>query len=235
MGPSFFSSLLPPVPYSNPSFRGIPFVYEIRVLLDWTITKTTLTLYEWLKFEDIFSELFLVKCRIVVEENEGRAIGAPQKTWYVALFSLPSTLFSLPSSLFPLPSSLFPLPSSLFPLPFSLFPLPSSLFLLPSSLFPPSLLLAPSPSHLPSLIPVRYKILAGGGIVFLIVVLLWGTLLPFMSGTSFGTPNKIEGVRQDEEGWREKSEKTRVQKKKSEILWKFLKIYKPLGEPQIQC
>lgn len=30
--------------------------------------------------------------------------------------------------------------------------------------------------------------------MFLIVALLWGTLLPFMSGTSFGTPNKIEGV-----------------------------------------
>jgi len=44
-------------------YRSIPFVYEIRAILDWTLTATTLTLYEWLKMEDIFAELFLVKCR----------------------------------------------------------------------------------------------------------------------------------------------------------------------------
>lgn len=44
-------------------YRSIPFVYEIRSILDWTLTPTTLTLMEWLKFEDIFAELFLVKCR----------------------------------------------------------------------------------------------------------------------------------------------------------------------------
>lgn len=70
-----------PIPFLAKSVRAIPFVYEIRTLLDWTVTRTTLTLYEWLKFEDIFSELFLVKCRIVVEEKEGRSVGAPQLTW----------------------------------------------------------------------------------------------------------------------------------------------------------
>jgi len=79
-----------------------------------------MTLYEWLKFEDIFSELFLVKCRIVVEERTARKIGEAHQLWY--------------------------------------------------------------------------RIYAGGGIVLLIVILLWGTLLPFMSGTTFGKPNQVDAV-----------------------------------------
>lgn len=46
-------------------YRAIPFLYEVRCILDWTLTRTALTLYEWLKLEDIFAELFLVKCRSV--------------------------------------------------------------------------------------------------------------------------------------------------------------------------
>lgn len=62
-------------------YRGIPFAYELRTFLDWTVTKTTLTWYEWLKFEDIYSELFTVKCRINVERTTVRRVGDPQPTF----------------------------------------------------------------------------------------------------------------------------------------------------------
>jgi hypothetical protein len=67
-------------------FRAIPFAYEIRTFLDWAITPSTLSIYEWLKFEDIYAELFLVKCRLVVEKAEARPFGQVQPLWYVRVF-----------------------------------------------------------------------------------------------------------------------------------------------------
>lgn len=63
-------------------YRAIPFVYELRTLLDWTITKTSLTFFEWLKLEDIYANLFLVKCRVSQDKVWERNVGDPQ-AWYV--------------------------------------------------------------------------------------------------------------------------------------------------------
>jgi len=102
-------------------YRAIPFAYEIRTFLDWAITPSTLSIYEWLKFEDIYAELFLVKCRLVVEKAEARPFGQVQPLWY--------------------------------------------------------------------------KILAGGGVIVLLVCILWIPLLPFMSGISgLGDENPVESV-----------------------------------------
>lgn len=43
-------------------YRAIPFVYELRTLLDWICTPTTLIFYEWLVVEDIYTELYNRKC-----------------------------------------------------------------------------------------------------------------------------------------------------------------------------
>ncbi|XP_027349564.1 piezo-type mechanosensitive ion channel homolog [Abrus precatorius] len=43
-------------------YRALPFLYELRCVLDWSCTKTSLTMYDWLKLEDIHASLFLVKC-----------------------------------------------------------------------------------------------------------------------------------------------------------------------------
>ncbi|KAL3516156.1 hypothetical protein ACH5RR_023058 [Cinchona calisaya] len=43
-------------------YRALPFLYELRCVLDWSCTTTSLTMYDWLKLEDIHSSLFLVKC-----------------------------------------------------------------------------------------------------------------------------------------------------------------------------
>ncbi|KAJ4772325.1 piezo-type mechanosensitive ion channel component [Rhynchospora pubera] len=43
-------------------YRALPFLYELRCVLDWSCTTTSLTMYDWLKLEDIYASLFLVKC-----------------------------------------------------------------------------------------------------------------------------------------------------------------------------
>ena len=43
---------------SATAYTAIPFLYELRCLLDWTCTQTTLTLFEWLTFEEIRLTLF---------------------------------------------------------------------------------------------------------------------------------------------------------------------------------
>ncbi|XP_017436238.1 piezo-type mechanosensitive ion channel homolog isoform X2 [Vigna angularis] len=45
-------------------YRAIPFLYELRCVLDWSCTTTSLTMHDWLKLEDIHSSLFLVKCDV---------------------------------------------------------------------------------------------------------------------------------------------------------------------------
>ncbi|XP_058752948.1 piezo-type mechanosensitive ion channel homolog isoform X1 [Vicia villosa] len=47
-------------------YRAIPFLYELRCVLDWSCTTTSLTMYDWLKLEDIHASLFLVKCDAVL-------------------------------------------------------------------------------------------------------------------------------------------------------------------------
>ncbi|KAF3794554.1 Piezo-type mechanosensitive ion channel-like protein [Nymphaea thermarum] len=43
-------------------YRVLPFLYELRCVLDWSCTSTSLTMYDWLKLEDIYASLYLVKC-----------------------------------------------------------------------------------------------------------------------------------------------------------------------------
>lgn len=40
----------------------MPFLYELRTFMDWVCTDTTMTLFDWLKMEDIFSNIFFIKC-----------------------------------------------------------------------------------------------------------------------------------------------------------------------------
>ncbi|XP_015749151.1 PREDICTED: piezo-type mechanosensitive ion channel component 1-like [Acropora digitifera] len=43
-------------------FQAIPFLLELRSVLDWVCTDTTLTLYHWLKMEDIYANIYVLKC-----------------------------------------------------------------------------------------------------------------------------------------------------------------------------
>lgn len=50
---------------SPPPAQAVPFLYELRALLDWTCSATPLNWYQWLKLEDIRASLFVEECRCV--------------------------------------------------------------------------------------------------------------------------------------------------------------------------
>ncbi|XP_043655124.1 piezo-type mechanosensitive ion channel component [Drosophila teissieri] len=43
-------------------YMEIPFLYILRTMLDWVCIDTTLTVMEWIKMEDIFQSVFIVRC-----------------------------------------------------------------------------------------------------------------------------------------------------------------------------
>lgn len=46
-----------------------PFLFELRTLMDWIWTDTTMPLFEWLKMEDIFANIFELKCFRQLEKD----------------------------------------------------------------------------------------------------------------------------------------------------------------------
>ncbi|CAH0602965.1 unnamed protein product [Chrysodeixis includens] len=50
-------------------FMAIPFLFELRTLMDWIWTDTSMNLMDWLKMEDIFASVFLLKCSRYVENE----------------------------------------------------------------------------------------------------------------------------------------------------------------------
>lgn len=50
-------------------FMNIPFLMELRTLMDWVWTDTSMTLFDWLKMEDIFSNIYQLKCSRQMESD----------------------------------------------------------------------------------------------------------------------------------------------------------------------
>ncbi|KAJ4442156.1 hypothetical protein ANN_12022 [Periplaneta americana] len=59
-------------------FMWIPFLFEIRTLMDWIWTDTSLSMFQWLKMEDIFAYLFDVKCSRQMDQKYPSIRGAPK-------------------------------------------------------------------------------------------------------------------------------------------------------------
>ncbi|CAH1780572.1 unnamed protein product [Owenia fusiformis] len=63
-------------------FKGfllIPFLLELRALMDWMWTDTTLALTSWLQMEDIYANIFVLKCNRTAEQNYPTPRGTPRK------------------------------------------------------------------------------------------------------------------------------------------------------------
>lgn len=52
----------------------IPFLFELRVVIDWIFTPTSLTFAEWIRVESIYAQAFQVKCNRVNAEEYPRAL-----------------------------------------------------------------------------------------------------------------------------------------------------------------
>ena len=57
-------------------FTAVPFLYEIRQILDWSCTATSLSLYDWLKLEDINMSLYFAA--VMQRANSFKPVGARQ-------------------------------------------------------------------------------------------------------------------------------------------------------------
>jgi hypothetical protein len=85
-------------------YRAIPFLVEIKIITDWTFTKTSLDLFQWIQFETIYAELYIAKCenKFYMNHQVGKPINKLQKflmgalglLFVVALVAGPLAIFS---------------------------------------------------------------------------------------------------------------------------------------------
>jgi len=69
-------------PINSYIFRGflaIPFIFELRSIVDWTFTKTALDVFQWIKLAQIQADLYVAKC--VNKTYMEKPIGKPIKCW----------------------------------------------------------------------------------------------------------------------------------------------------------
>lgn len=93
--------------FSFRGFMGVPFLFELRALMDWIWTDTSMTLNDWLKMEDIFAQIFQLKCqrRAEVEYPQPRGekkaplskylLGGAGLFLIIAIIWFPLVLFAL--------------------------------------------------------------------------------------------------------------------------------------------
>lgn len=46
-------------------YYNIPFLFEMRAIIDWTFAKTSLDVYQWIKLAQIQSDLYKAKCNMI--------------------------------------------------------------------------------------------------------------------------------------------------------------------------
>jgi piezo-type mechanosensitive ion channel component 1/2 len=51
-------------------YRLTPFLFELRTLCDWAFSETSLTLFQWIKLDEIHSLLFMAKCNAYYLQNK---------------------------------------------------------------------------------------------------------------------------------------------------------------------
>ena len=67
--------------YTFQGYMGLPFFFELRTMVDWSFTKTSLDMFQWFKFEEIYSQLYISKVllRGYYSRPRGEPIGVCEK------------------------------------------------------------------------------------------------------------------------------------------------------------
>uniref|UniRef100_A0A8D2M3N4 Piezo non-specific cation channel R-Ras-binding domain-containing protein n=1 Tax=Zonotrichia albicollis TaxID=44394 RepID=A0A8D2M3N4_ZONAL len=60
-------------------FRLVPFLVELRAVMDWVWTDTTLSLPDWMCVEDIYANIFIIKCSRETEKKFPQPRGQKKK------------------------------------------------------------------------------------------------------------------------------------------------------------
>ena len=67
------STLQLPMVFPAPRFRIVPFFLELRAVIDWMWTNTSLSLSSWTCLEDLYANIFIMKCH-----QESEKVGMQQ-------------------------------------------------------------------------------------------------------------------------------------------------------------
>lgn len=67
------STLQFPMVFPAPRFRIVPFFLELRAVIDWMWTNTSLSLSSWTCLEDLYANIFIMKCH-----QESEKVGMQQ-------------------------------------------------------------------------------------------------------------------------------------------------------------
>jgi hypothetical protein len=81
-------------------FLAIPFLFELKTFTDWTFTYTALDLFQTLKFETLYAELFQNRC--IMKTYEGKKLGDSIGPLFKIVFGLAGLMFILGLILAPL-------------------------------------------------------------------------------------------------------------------------------------
>ncbi|XP_011063270.1 PREDICTED: piezo-type mechanosensitive ion channel component 2 isoform X6 [Acromyrmex echinatior] len=91
-------------------FMLVPFLFELRAVMDWIWTDTSMTIMDWFKMEDVFASIYQIKCMRGVESDypQPRGIKKKQMSKYlvggsvllliIGLIWFPLLLFALGST-----------------------------------------------------------------------------------------------------------------------------------------
>ncbi|XP_015610142.1 piezo-type mechanosensitive ion channel component isoform X3 [Cephus cinctus] len=60
-------------------FMLVPFLFELRAVMDWIWTDTSMTIMDWFKMEDIFASIYQIKCMRGVESDYPQPRGVKKK------------------------------------------------------------------------------------------------------------------------------------------------------------
>ena len=67
--------------YIYNTFKAIPFVYDIKLAIDWTFTKTSLDFFQWNKFESVYDAVYCNYCAMNAKniQKVGNKVGKLKK------------------------------------------------------------------------------------------------------------------------------------------------------------
>ena len=71
------------------AYKAIPFLYEIKLAIDWTFTKTCLDLFQWYKFEGVYDAVYITYCAMNTKNKQlvGQKIGKLYKIFMGGFFA----------------------------------------------------------------------------------------------------------------------------------------------------
>ena len=75
------------------AYLAIPFIFELRSIIDWTFTKTALDVFQWIKLAQVQADMYVAKC--VNKDYMNHKLGKQQPFWKKVVIGCTLTVFVL--------------------------------------------------------------------------------------------------------------------------------------------